>query len=83
MTPKLTEFEGTDKFLQRNLSQLCCVITAQAETCNESFVEITSQGDGPETHSPMAMPSPRAAQIQWRTNQRRPNFVIRPLTVQY
>lgn len=27
------------------------------------------------------MPSPRAAQLQQRTNNRRPNFVIRPLTV--
>jgi hypothetical protein len=30
-----------------------CVITAQVEACNESFAEITSQGDDPETHSPM------------------------------
>jgi hypothetical protein len=36
-----------------------CIITEQAETCNESFAEITSQGDDPETHSPMMMPSPR------------------------
>jgi len=87
MAPKLTEFEGTDNEILQILKPLWILsqLALRHDWANVDHAMLSQRKlCGNYKRNSLAndnAPSPRVAQIQRRTNNRRPHFVLSPLTV--